>query len=57
LYPISGKSYEKIVQKKDYGNGTQCDTSDTEIPGMGMCTALPGAGMEENTGKRGGKNI
>ena len=31
LYPFSGKSYEKIVQKKDYRNGTQCDTSDTEI--------------------------
>jgi len=29
LYPVSGISYEKIVQKKDPGNDPQCDTSDT----------------------------
>ncbi|PKL63966.1 MAG: hypothetical protein CVV32_11070 [Methanomicrobiales archaeon HGW-Methanomicrobiales-3] len=27
MYPFSGISYEKIVQKKDYGNGMQCDAS------------------------------
>lgn len=28
MYPYSGISYEKIVQKKDPGNGMQCDASD-----------------------------
>jgi len=27
MYPFSGISYEKIVQKKDPGNGMQCDAS------------------------------
>ena len=31
LYPFSGISHEKFVQKKDPGNDSQCDTSDTKF--------------------------
>jgi hypothetical protein len=30
MYPFSGISYEKSVQKKDPGNGMQCDASDAK---------------------------
>jgi hypothetical protein len=36
LNPFSGKSYEKIVQEKEYGNGTQCAIVPYIIPGCSL---------------------
>jgi len=45
MYPFSGISYEKIVQKKDPGNGMQCDASDANA-GSDRCADSAG----ENAG-------
>ncbi len=43
LYPFSGISYEKMVQKKDPGNDPQCVTSDTvgtRVSGVSLITMV-----------------